>query len=103
MKTSFRKKRNKAILFILIPLFIILIIVTYYQLLYRSPRVDNGIAKLETTFKGHGHIVTAVRFTPGDSLMITGSVDSTIKIWKRETGEVIREIKQPSGISYLDV
>lgn len=101
MRSIFKNK--KAILFILVPLFIIIIVIAYYQLLYKSPRVDTGIAKLERSFKEHDHIVTAVRFTPGDSLIITGSVDSTIKIWKRGTGEVIREIKTPSGIAYLDV
>jgi len=103
MPAVIRKKRRRKLLIILVPLLIIIGILTYYQLLYKSERVDNGIAKLEMIFDKHRNIVTSVRFSPGDSLMITSSVDSTIKIWKRESGEIIREIKQLSGIAYLDL
>jgi WD40 repeat protein len=65
--------------------------------------VNNGIAKLEMIFDKHMDIVTSVRFSPGDSLMVTSSVDSTIKIWKRESGEIVKEIKQTSGIAYMDL
>jgi WD40 repeat protein len=88
---------------LIIPLFIILTIILFYQLLYKSPRVDKGVVKLAIIFKEHTSIVTAVRFTHNDSLVVTSSVDSTIKIWRRETGEVVQTIKQPQGVSYLDV
>jgi WD40 repeat protein len=103
MTLPVRKKRKRKLLIILIPLFIIIGILAWYQLLYKSKRVDNGIAKLERIFNKHSDIVTGVRFSPGDSLLITGSVDSTIKIWKRGSGEMVREIKQPAGIAYLDL
>jgi WD40 repeat protein len=61
------------------------------------------VAKLEMVFDKHKHIVTSVRFSPNDSLVITSSVDSTIKIWIRESGEIVREIKQSSGIAYMDL
>ena len=61
------------------------------------------MARLERIFDKHRHNVTAVRFSPNDSLIISGSVDSTIKIWKRESGEIVQEIKQPDGITYLDL
>ena len=96
-------KKRKRRLFIVIPLLIIIVVLSYYQLLYRSPRVDSGIAKLKLSFDKHRHIVTSVRFSPADSLVITSSVDSTIKIWKRASGEIVREIKQPSGIAYMDL
>ena len=75
----------------------------YYQLLYKSPRVDKGIATLEKIFDKHKSNVTAIRFGPGDSLLVTSSVDSTIKIWRRESSEIVREIKQSSGIAYMDI
>ena len=96
-------KNKKRFLFILIPLVIIIAVLAYYQLLYKSKRVDSGIARLERIFTEHKHIVTAVRFSPGDSLLITGSVDNTIKIWKNESGEIVKEIKHPGGVSYLDL
>jgi WD40 repeat protein len=97
------KKRRRKSFVILLLLLIIVGVLAYYQLLYRSERVDNGIAKLEMIFAKHKDIVTSVRFFPGDSLIVTSSVDSTIKIWKRESGEMVKEIKQPSGIAYMDL
>ena len=97
------RKKRKKLLIIVIPLLIIISILSYFQLLYKSPRVDNGIAKLQLIFDKHSHIVTSVRFSPGDSLVVTSSVDSTIKIWKRTTGEMAKEIKQSSGIAYMDL
>jgi len=96
-------KSRYGILVLSIIVLIIFILTGYYQLFSKSPRVDKGMAKLEYTFTGHQNIVSAVRFSNNDSFVITGSVDSTIKIWKRNTGEVIRQMKQPQGISYLDV
>jgi WD40 repeat protein len=86
-----------------VPLIIIIAILGYYQLLYKSPRVDTGVAKLKRTFSAHKDIVTSVRFTPGDSTLVTSSVDSTIKTWNKLSGKIIREIKQPVGIAYMDI
>ena len=97
------KKRSGRKLIILIPLLLTFGILAYYQLLYKSPRVDNGVAALAIIFDKHRHNVTAVRFLPGDSLVVTGSVDSTIKIWKRDSGQLVNEIKQNSGIACLDL
>ena len=97
------KKRSGRKLIILIPLLIVVGVLAYYQLLYKSPRVDNGVASLEMIFDKHKHNVTAVRFGPGDSLMVTSSVDSTIKIWKPGSGLIVNEIKQTSGIAYMDL
>lgn len=98
-----KNKRRRIWVYLLVPFFIIMCILAYYQLLYQPERVDNGLVKLERIFNGHKDIVTAVRFSPNDSLMITGSVDSTIKIWKRETGEIVKTMRQPQGITYLDL
>jgi WD40 repeat protein len=96
-------KRSKRKLIILIPLLIIVLVLSYYQLLYKSPGIENGVASRRLIFDKHRNIVTAVRFSPANSLVVSASVDSTIKIWKKETGEIIREIRQPSGIAYMDL
>ena len=103
MLVAVRKKGRKRLFFILLPLLIVVGILAYYQLLYRSKRIDNGIANLEMVFDKHRNIVTSVRFSPGDSLLITSSVDSTIKIWKRASGEIVNVIRQNSGIAYMDL
>ena len=97
------RKKGKRKLFIILPLLIIVGVLAYCQLLYKSERVDNGMATLEKVFDKHKDIVTSVRFSPGDSLLITSSVDSTIRIWRRESGEIVKEIKQTSGIAYMDL
>jgi len=104
MAVVVRKKGRRKLFFILLALLIIIVgILAYYQLLYKSGRVDNGIAKLKMVFDKHRNIVTSVRFGPGDSLLVTSSVDSTIKIWTRASGEILKEIKQTSGIAYMDL
>ena len=96
------KKKNVKKILILVPL-IILGVLAYHQFLYKSPRVDKGIAQLETSFNKHRHEVTSVRFLPGDSLLVTSSVDSTMKIWRRSTGEVIKQLQHPCAIAYMDL
>jgi WD40 repeat protein len=96
-------KRKKILTYTFLPLGIIIIILAYYQLFYKSPRVDNGVAVQSLVFTGHTGIVTSVRFLPGDSLLVTGSIDSTIKIWERTSGKIVQQIKHPDAIAYLDL
>ena len=103
MVVGVREKGRRRLFVILLPVLIIVCVLSYYQLLYKSERIDNGIAKLEMIFDKHKDIVTSIRFSPGDSLVVTSSVDSTIKIWRRESGEIVKEIKQTSGIAYMDL
>ena len=102
MRTKLQN-RKRTWLFLLILLFVVVGVPAYYQLLYQPKKVDSGLVQLKRVFKEHNDIVTAVRFSPNDSLVVTGSVDSTVKVWRRETGQVIRTIRQPQGISYLDL
>ena len=97
------RRRSKRKLIILIPLLIVIGILTYYQLFYKSPRVDHGIAVLQLIFDKHRDIVTSVRFVPSDSMIVTSSVDGTIKIWKKDSGELVKEIKHPCPIAYMDM
>jgi WD40 repeat protein len=102
IKKSNNKKR-RWLPYLLVPLAAILLVLTYYQFFYRSPRVDNGLLKPGLSFTGHRHVVTAVRFTPNDSFLVSASVDSTIQLWSRTTGSIVHKISQPSGIAYMDL
>ncbi|HVG42282.1 MAG TPA: WD40 repeat domain-containing protein [Chitinophagaceae bacterium] len=97
------KGKHLIVKMLLIFFFILLGLISYYQVFYKSKRVDNGIAKFDKVFTQHQQIVTSVRFTPNDSFLVTGSIDSTIKIWNRNSGIVIKEIKHPTPIAYLDL
>ena len=103
MAVVIRKKRKRAFVIIAALLLVIFCVLGYYQLLYKSPRVDRGVATKHIVFDKHKHIVTSVRFSAGDSLMVTSSVDSTIKIWNKTSGQITKEIKQPSGVAYIDI
>jgi WD40 repeat protein len=88
---------------LLVLLLLLIIYLGWYQLFYQSPRVDSGIALKETVFKGSRNIVTAVRFSPDDHFLITSGVDSTIRVWERSSGRIVREIRQTQAISYMDL
>jgi WD40 repeat protein len=103
MNKKSNNKRKRWLLYIFIPLAVLSLILSYYQFFYQSPRVDNGLLKPGISFPGHGDVVTAVRFSPNDSFVVSASVDSTIKVWATSTGEVIQTIKQPSGVPYMDL
>ena len=98
-----KTKWRRIFVWITIPLIIIICILGYYQLFYKSPRIEYGPARLTKVFMEHKHIVTAVRFTPNDSLLITSSVDSTVKVRNIYSGVILKELKQTSGISYMDL
>lgn len=102
MKLIINKKLLRRFI-IIIPLLIIIGMLSFYQLFYKSPRIDSGIAKLQMIFNKHKHFVTGIRFSTDDSVLITSSADSTIRIWKRISGEIVREIKQPSGVAHMDL
>src|SRR5688572_4529282 len=98
-----KTKRTRILVWIMIPLIIVIGILAYYQLFYKSPRIEDGPARLAKTFTNHRHIVTAVRFAPNDSLLITSSVDSTVRIHNIYSGVIVKELKQTGGISYMDL
>jgi len=98
-----RKKTKRKFLLALLILFIILVCVLgYYQLFYKSPRVNNGFASLDKVLKHRNH-VNSVRFGPNDSLVVTAGVDSVIKIWNRNTGDLVKEYRQSTGVAYMDL
>ena len=103
MRKKENRKRGRWLLYIMILFGGLILLLLYYQFFYQSPRVDNGLLQHELSFNGHHHEVTAARFSPGDSFIVSASVDSTIKLWSTSTGKVIQTIKQPSGVPYMDL
>lgn len=76
---------------------------TIQQIFYTSPTVDTGIARLSRLFSEHKAEVLSVKFSSDDSLLVSGSVDSTIIIRNKFTGQTIRTIRQPAGITSIDL
>ena len=96
-------KSKKRLLYILLPFVIIVLILCYYQLLYKSKRVEGKYVKAGVVFTGHTAQLRGVRFHPGGELVISSSVDSTVRIWRKENGEIIRTIKHPASVTTIDI
>jgi WD40 repeat protein len=92
---------KKRLYFMGLPLLTIVLVLAYHQLLYKSPQVNSGIFKLANTVKIHTQNVWAVKFSPDGKLLASGAVDSTVKIWDKETGTVIKTFKHPAGVTNL--
>ena len=55
---------------------------------------------LEHSLSGHGHSVTSVAFDHDGDQLVSGSLDTTLKLWNVETGECLRTFRpevKPSG------
>lgn len=73
----------------------------YYQFLYKATHVDSNIFRLSKTLAGHTSDIWTVKFSLNSQWLASGSVDSTIKLWNRDNGAIIRSIKQPAGVTCL--
>jgi WD40 repeat protein len=95
-----KRRKKKKILLMIVPLVLIVLLVSYYQFFYKAKQVNSGIYKLETIFTAHTSKVWAVQFSPDGNLLASGSVDSTVKVWKRD-GTIIQNLKHPAGVTNL--
>jgi len=93
-----RKRRPWLISFLLV-LFIYL---GYYQLWHHSPQVNSNIYVPDKILNAHLSEIWSLNFSPDGKWLASGSVDSTVKVWSRENGNILFNIKQPNGITYLD-
>src|SRR5215204_5268298 len=103
MTDKISRRSRKILISISLPFLIILLILSYYQLLYKSKRVHSGIVQPGIVFNAHTAQLRGVRFDPNGKFVVTGGVDSTVRIWKTENGEVITILKHPASVSSIDI
>jgi WD40 repeat protein len=72
-----------------------------YDLWLQPPQVNNGIGTLHQTFSAHSEHLWSVMFSPQGETLASAGVDGSVKIWQRDDGKVIRELKHPMGITFL--
>lgn len=94
-------KRKKRVLFFTGILLALAGFLTYHQLFHKSEQVDSNFFRLHKTLAGHSSDVWTVKFSPNDTLVASGSVDSTAKIWNKETGKLIHSLEHPIGVTAL--
>lgn len=58
-----------------------------------SARIYDLAGNLQFTLDGHDRVVSAVAFSPDDSLLATASADETIRFWSTETGKEVRVLE----------
>ncbi|RTE75714.1 hypothetical protein BHE90_009845 [Fusarium euwallaceae] len=58
------------------------------------PAADAHWGQVQYTLEGHKGTVNAVAFSPDSSLLASASSDHSVRIWRVETGECIREFQR---------
>ena len=96
-----KSRTKKGILWLAGFSLLIVCFLTYYQVWYKSEKVDGNIFKLNTVLSAHHSDVWAVKFSPDGIWLASGSVDSTVNVWNKENGALALNLKQPSGVTYL--
>jgi WD40 repeat protein len=102
-KTVKKYRSTKKLLWFASLLVLLLIYLVYYHLWHHSKEVNSNHYTLEKVLNAHLSDVWTVKFSPDGNWIVSGSVDSTIKIWNKENGKVIVNIKQPEGITSIDM
>lgn len=98
-----KKTLKRSLFFFFLAIVCTIAFFAAHDIFYTSPTVDTGIAKLSKIFREHKAEVWSVRFSPDGRLLASGSVDSTVIIRNSNTGETIRTIRQPEGITCIDI
>ena len=102
-KKNKRSRSKKGIIALAVFLFLVFCFLTCYQLWYKSERVDSNIFQLKRVLSGHHSDIWSAKFSPDGNWLASGSVDSTVKIWNKEDGRLVLTLKQPSGVTHLDI
>lgn len=61
-------------------------------LLEKQGAADDTWQQTQRTFSGHLARVLTLAFSPDDTLLASGSLDTTVRLWRVETGEALGEI-----------
>jgi hypothetical protein len=56
-------------------------------------RLYDAAGNLQFELEGHNRAVTAVAFSPDDSVLATASADESIKLWNTTSGKEVRELE----------
>jgi WD40 repeat protein len=59
--------------------------------------IDVPAARVAYRLAGHSRAVTSLAFLPGDQFLISGSVDTTLRVWDLATRSVVRSLTNHTG------
>lgn len=59
--------------------------------------LDAETGKPISVLNGHSRPVTSVAFAPGTQLLLSSSLDQTIRVWQADTGDIVRSLNNHTG------
>ena len=63
-----------------------------FQLFFISIHAQTVNLSLKTTFSEHQREVWEAQFSPDNSLIVSGGIDSVVKIWNRKDGSLLHNL-----------
>ena len=92
----------KKRIILLVILIIGLVYLVFSMLLVQPQLIEGNYLKLDKNYTHHIGDVWEVKFSPNDTLMISGGIEQNTKIWNRITGEVIHNLPHEIGSPSVD-
>jgi WD40 repeat protein len=84
-------------------LVLIALSVAWLRSCHGPERAETGIFIPSRIYTGPRADVWAAQFAPGDTLFAAACVDSSIYVWDRRSGALLRSMKQPCGVTNLRI
>ncbi len=93
--------QKQVILWILAIGFLLLICYFLYDGIFKKPKeLNNGIVKIEKTFREHTKELWAVRISPDGRLLASVGIDSAVRIWREDSGQVVQDWNSQMGLQH---
>jgi WD40 repeat protein len=96
-----KSRYKKIFLVAMLPVVCASLFILYYHFLRQPSQVVSGSVTLFRTFSGHTAGVQAVDFSPTGETFASGSIDGIARIWRRDKGQAILDLKHPVGVTAL--
>lgn len=83
-------------------LLLLLVFGSYYWFFQNDKQVDNGIASLQTVYKGHSNVVWQAKFHNDNNTVISAGVDGNVQQWTAD-GRLVRNFRHAMGVTHFEI
>src|SRR5688572_18272087 len=77
------------------------LLISFMHFVWAPSHVVSGKATIHLKFPAHTDGVWSVAFSPRGDTFASGSIDGSAKIWGVTDGQVIHDLKHPSGVTCI--